>query len=108
MASNTAQSSRSQSSQRGTSTRRNRAAAQDALTLLRADHNAVLELFDKFESSRRKDQKQRIADQICMELTIHSTIEEEIFYPEIRQASNDEEADDALNEPTWNMMARRS
>jgi len=98
MASNTAQSSRTQSSQRGTATRRNRSAAQDALSLLRADHNTVLELFDKFESSRRKDQKQKIADQICMELTIHSTIEEEIFYPEIRQASDNEDADDALNE----------
>jgi len=96
MASST-QSSRSQTS-KSTSARRGRAQSQDALALLRADHDAVLELFDKYETARRIDQKQKLADQICMELTIHATIEEEIFYPEVRQAMQDEEVDDALNE----------
>ena len=51
----------------------------DAVALLKADHRKVEELFEKFESARGA--KQKIAEQICMELIIHTTIEEEIFYP---------------------------
>ena len=52
---------------------------QDAIALLKADHRKVEELFEKFESARGN--KQKIAEQICMELIIHAQIEEEIFYP---------------------------
>ena len=51
----------------------------DAVALLKADHRKVEELFEKFESARGT--KQKIAEQICMELMIHTMIEEEIFYP---------------------------
>src|SRR4051812_35282797 len=51
----------------------------DAVALLKADHRKVEELFEKFESARGA--KEKIAQQICMELIIHTTIEEEIFYP---------------------------
>lgn len=51
----------------------------DAVALLKADHRKVEELFEKFESARSN--KQKIAEQICMELMIHTMIEEEIFYP---------------------------
>ena len=51
----------------------------DAVALLKADHRKVEELFEKFETARGA--KQKIAEQICMELIIHTTIEEEIFYP---------------------------
>lgn len=54
---------------------------QDAVALLKADHRTVDELFKKFEDATRKDEKQRIADKICLELTVHAQIEEEIFYP---------------------------
>ena len=74
-----------------------RASSQNALTLLRADHDAVLELFDKFEAASRKEQKQKLAGQICMELTIHTMIEEEIFYPSIREAQG-EDAESSLDE----------
>jgi hemerythrin superfamily protein len=52
---------------------------KDAVALLKADHREVEELFEKFESARGN--KQKIAEQICMELIIHAQIEEEIFYP---------------------------
>jgi hypothetical protein len=55
------------------------AASKDAIALLKADHRKVEELFEKYESARAK--KADVAKQICMELTIHTTIEEEIFYP---------------------------
>jgi hypothetical protein len=51
----------------------------DAVALLKADHRKVEELFEKFESARSN--KQKIAEQICMELMIDTAIEEEIFYP---------------------------
>ncbi len=57
---------------------------QDAIALLKADHRKVEELFEKYESARGK--KADIAQQICMELTVHAMIEEEIFYPACEEA----------------------
>ena len=54
---------------------------QDAIALLKADHRTVEELFEKFENARGDGRKRKLAQQICMELIIHSKIEEEIFYP---------------------------
>ena len=56
----------------------------DAIMLLRADHDEVKDLFDKFEEAGNSDTKRRIAEKICTELKIHSLIEEEIFYPSLR------------------------
>jgi hemerythrin superfamily protein len=54
---------------------------QDAIALLKADHRTVEELFEQFESAKGDGKKEKIALQICMELTVHAQIEEEIFYP---------------------------
>ena len=54
---------------------------QDAVTLLKADHREVEELFAKYEKASGEGRKQKLAEQICMELTVHAKIEEEIFYP---------------------------
>jgi hemerythrin superfamily protein len=67
--------------------------AHDAIALLKADHRRVEDLFAKFEAARKTD-KQRLAKQICTELTVHSAIEEEIFYP----ACKGEVEDDLLSE----------
>jgi Hemerythrin HHE cation binding domain len=53
----------------------------DAIALLKADHRKVEDLFDKFEAAKGDGRKQAIAEQICMELTIHTRIEEDVFYP---------------------------
>ena len=53
----------------------------DAIALLKADHRKVEELFEKFEAAKGKSQKEQLARQICTELTVHTIIEEEIFYP---------------------------
>ena len=53
----------------------------DAIELLKADHRKVEELFEKFENAKGDGAKQRLALQICTELTVHTHIEEEIFYP---------------------------
>lgn len=57
---------------------------QDAIALLKADHREVEELFAKFESARGASTQQKIVQKICNELTIHTMIEEEIFYPGVQ------------------------
>ena len=72
-----------------TSTKR---AAPDACSLLDSDHRAVKKLFKEYEElthSRAADvqqKKRELANQICTELTVHAQIEEEIFYPAVREA----------------------
>jgi hypothetical protein len=53
----------------------------DAIALLKADHRKVEDLFAKFQAAKGDGKKQAIAEQICMELTVHTKIEEDIFYP---------------------------
>ena len=53
----------------------------DAVAMLKADHRKVEDLFEKFEKATAAGQKQKLAEQICMELKIHTILEEEIFYP---------------------------
>jgi len=55
--------------------------SQDAIALLKADHRKVEELLEQFEKARGDDRKQKLALEICKELTIHTILEEEIFYP---------------------------
>ena len=54
---------------------------QDAIALLKQDHRTVEELFAQFEKASGEGRKQKLAQQICLELSVHSAIEEEIFYP---------------------------
>ncbi len=54
---------------------------KDAVALLKADHRTVEELFASFEKASGDGRKQALAEQICMELSVHAKIEEEIFYP---------------------------
>ena len=56
-------------------------AKQDAIALLKADHRKVEELFEQYEKARSTDKKLALAKEICTELTVHTIIEEEIFYP---------------------------
>ncbi len=55
--------------------------APDAVALLKADHRKVEELFEKFENAKGDGAKKKLAEQICLELKVHTMIEEEIFYP---------------------------
>ena len=61
----------------------------DAIKLLKKDHKEVNALFAKFEAltERAHKSKRMIADKICMELTAHAMIEEKIFYPAVKRAS---------------------
>ncbi len=65
--------------------------AQEATAMLRADHKKVSALFDEFEKTRSAKRKKLIVSQICTELTVHTQIEEEIFYPAVKAALKDHE-----------------
>lgn len=65
------------------------ARSQDAIALLKADHRQVEEWFEQFEKARDDGRKQDLATKICSALTVHATIEEEIFYPAFLEATED-------------------
>jgi hemerythrin-like domain-containing protein len=67
-------------------------AQQDACTLLDDDHKKVEQLFVQYQSAGAdRSRKQQLATSICNELTVHTQIEEEIFYPAVRRAVGDEQ-----------------
>lgn len=63
----------------------------DALTLLDADHIKVQRLFLQYKTADEGGRKRILAREICHELTIHTQLEEEIFYPAYQQATGDGE-----------------
>jgi hemerythrin superfamily protein len=65
--------------------------ALDAVALLKADHRQVEQWFDDFVKSRSVEKKKQLATNICTALTVHSTIEEEIFYPAFLAATKDKD-----------------
>lgn len=63
--------------------------AQDATTLLRADHKLVSGLFAEYDKTRSSAKKRQLVAKICNELTVHAQVEEEIFYPAVKLALKD-------------------
>jgi hemerythrin superfamily protein len=59
--------------------------------MLKADHKKVSDLFGEFESARSPARKKDLVTQICEELTVHTELEEEIFYPAVKAALKDKE-----------------
>ena len=85
----TTQRSTARSSDRSTG-KSTRAKTNDATRLLTKDHDAVKALFEQYEElvedEADDEEKQTLAEDICDMLTVHATIEEEIFYPAAREA----------------------
>ncbi len=83
-----------QSQSSGTST------AEDAIALLTKDHRDVKKLFSTYQeladNAASAEERLAIAQEICEALTLHTIVEEEIFYPALREAEEDTE--DELNE----------
>jgi hemerythrin superfamily protein len=67
----------------------------DAITLLKNDHKTVEKLFKRFEKLEKDDgpdeEKRSVVDEIIEELSVHAAIEEQVFYPAIREAVPDAE-----------------
>ena len=69
-------------------------ASQDAIALLKADHAQVDKLFkqyDKLAEEGSAEERSALAQQICTELTVHTQIEEEIFYTAAREAMDEQD-----------------
>ena len=64
-------------------------APKDAVALLKADHEAVSQLFAEYEKTRSVPNKKALVAQICTALSVHAQIEEEIFYPAVKAALKD-------------------
>jgi hemerythrin superfamily protein len=74
------------------SSARGKAKRQDAIQLLASDHDEVEKLFQQFQKSRHDGaRKSDIVQRICTALTVHAEIEEEIFYPAVRDALSDKD-----------------
>lgn len=65
-------------------------APQDAVALLKQDHRTVEALFDEFEQADESEQSE-LATRICQMLTVHTQIEEELLYPQAKEAFGEEE-----------------
>lgn len=76
-------------------TARAKARPADAIKLLKDDHKEVKSWFKQYEDLEDDAEKQALADKICLALTVHAQIEEEIYYPATREAIDD---DDLLDE----------
>lgn len=80
---------RTQSSGRQAATRKRRAPAKDAIALLKADHREVEGWFKQFKRTKNDASRRKLAEKICNALKVHTTIEEEIFYPAFLAATQD-------------------
>ena len=70
----------------------------DAIALLKADHRKVEELFERYEGTSGSAAKRKLAHQICVELKVHTAIEEEIFYPAFKGKIESDTLDEAYVE----------
>jgi iron-sulfur cluster repair protein YtfE (RIC family) len=73
----------------------------DATELLKKDHDAVKQLFAEFESAESEQDRLDVYDDIREQLLIHARIEEEIFYPAVRETNSGKSAtqvEEALKE----------
>jgi hypothetical protein len=82
---------------RGKTTRSAKGAAEavSAIDLLEEDHHEVEDYFDEYEKLEDDKEKAALAAKICLALRVHTQIEEEIFYPQARKVTED---DDLLDE----------
>ena len=58
----------------------------DAIDLLKADHDEAQDLFKKFWDAEASSEKQLIATELCLALSLHMRLEEDIFYPAVSRA----------------------
>ena len=63
---------------------------EDAIELLRADHQKVRDLFQDYENAQDQKAKHQIAQQVFVELETHAQLEENVFYPAFRQEADQE------------------
>lgn len=70
----------------------------DAIALLKQDHREAEAFFAQFEKTESKAEKGRLAAKICLALTVHATIEEELLYPPAHEQIEHDLVDEAIVE----------
>src|SRR5215467_12597295 len=63
----------------------------NAIAMLKEDHEKVKDLFEKFENTNSSATKSKVVDDALMELKVHAAVEEQLFYPAVRQQIEGEE-----------------
>jgi hypothetical protein len=58
--------------------------------MIRMDHTHVMAVFHKYEPSLAARVKKGLVDQVCLAVEVHATLEEEIFYPALREVSDND------------------
>ena len=66
-------------------------ASKDAITLLKEDHREAEKLFKEFQEAKGEGRKEKLARQICLALSVHFELEEQIFYPACEGKVEEEE-----------------
>jgi hemerythrin-like domain-containing protein len=76
---------------------KSKAKAAGATEMLKEDHDKVKKAFKEFEKMDRENSEamRELVQTVCEDLKVHTTLEEEIFYPAVREAIDDE---DIMNE----------
>jgi hemerythrin superfamily protein len=76
---------------------KSRSKSPEAIEMLKEDHDKVKKAFKEFEKMDREDTEscQQLIRSVCEDLKVHTTLEEEIFYPAVREVIEDE---DLMNE----------
>lgn len=74
------------------------ASPMDAVSLLKQDHREVESMFKEFEQLDSKSEKGKLASKICLMLTVHATIEEELLYPKAHAEIEEDLVDEAIVE----------
>ncbi|HEY4127573.1 MAG TPA: hemerythrin domain-containing protein [Gammaproteobacteria bacterium] len=59
---------------------------KDAVALLKADHQEATKLYKKFFKAKAAAKKKEIVGQLCLALSVHMRIEEDLFYPAVKKA----------------------
>jgi hemerythrin superfamily protein len=67
----------------------------DAIDMLKADHQKVKELFRRYDAAghRAYQKKKGIAEEVFTEITVHSMLEEELFYPAVKEQTDEDGGD---------------
>jgi hemerythrin superfamily protein len=71
----------------------------EAMAMLAKDHKLVAGMFRQYERGDDQDEQRALLQAICAALTAHAQLEEELFYPALREALSEEDAE-LLDEAT--------
>jgi hemerythrin superfamily protein len=63
---------------------------EDAIAMLKADHQRVRDLFQEYEAAQDQQAKRDIAEEAFVELEMHAQLEEQVFYPAVEDETDEQ------------------